>query len=368
MKKLIPLIFLLLLIPLVAAQNETAGKGICVHYFYRPGCHFCAQAEPYIEGLKQNYSINLYKYNVQNPVDYKVYDELCGMENIPLEERGVPLVAVGDKILVGLNQIQNNLEPEIRRLQNSTDYKCILEKYCTQANHTAEGTEPAINITKVTLPLITIAAVADSINPCAIGVLVFLLSFLFLSSNQNVKRTLVIAFLYIFTVYIVYLSAGIGILAFISKLSFLHLVSRIFAGIIVIAGVINIKDAFNEKKGMFAIPERAKPLIERWVYRVSIPAAIILGIIVAAVELPCTGGMYMAILALLANTATKTQAFWYLLYYNFIFVLPLLIITFLFIAGLEGKTMHEWIERHKKKAKLAAGIILVALGLILLFL
>jgi len=357
----------LLFVPLSsAADNETQNNTICIHYFYRPGCHFCAQASPYIESLSQNYSINIYKHNVQEAEGYNIYDKLCGLQNIPIEERGVPLVAVGDKIFIGLNQIQNNLEPEIQRLQNSSDYKCLLEEFCQQANHTSAGTEPLINISKVTLPLITVSAAADSINPCAIGVLVFLISFLLISSNQNKRRTIMISSIYIATVYLVYFLAGIEIMAFLSKLSFLNALNKIFAVLILIFGILNIKDAFKNK-AMLAIPEKAKPLIERWVYRVSIPAAIILGIIVAAVELPCTGGMYMAILTLLANTATKTQAVWYLLYYNLIFVLPLILITFLFVKGFEEGKIHAWVERHKNKTRIIIGTILIILGLILLF-
>jgi cytochrome c biogenesis protein CcdA len=288
------------------------------------------------------------------------------MENIPLEDRGVPLVAVGNKIFMGLDQIQENLEPEIKKLQNSSDYKCILEKYCAQVNQ-SEQSEPVINISKVTLPIITAAAAADSINPCAIGVLIFLISFLFLSSNQSKKRTLIISAIYILSVYITYTLAGIGILEFLSKVSFLSTITRIFALLILIFGAINIRDALM-KKGTLVIPAKTKPWIEKWVYRASIPAAIILGIIVSAVELPCTGGMYMAILALLANTTTKTQAVWYLLYYNIIFILPLVIVTLLFIRGVEGHKMHEWMEKHKHKTRMIIGLILVILGLLLLFL
>ena len=136
---------------------------------------------------------------------------------------------------------------------------------------------------------------------------------------------------------------------------------------IMLFGLISFKDAFSNK-AMLAIHPKVKPLIEKWVYRVSIPAAVILGIIVAAIELPCTGGMYMAILALLANTVTKSTAILYLLFYNLIFVLPLIIITLLFVFGLEGHKVHDWVEKHKKKTRLIVGIVLILLGVILFLL
>jgi cytochrome c biogenesis protein CcdA/thiol-disulfide isomerase/thioredoxin len=362
---LIILSFLLIFIPSVAAE---AGNGtVCVNYFYRPGCHFCAQASPFIENLSLRYSLTVHKYDVQKPSDYQIYDKLCGIQNIPVNERVVPLVAIGEKTLIGLDQIENSLESEIVRLQNLSDYRCLVDEVCQQINQTANGTEPLFNITKVTLPLITVAAISDSVNPCAIGVLVFLLSFLLISSNQNRRRTLLISSIYIITVYAVYFLAGIEIISILSKLSFLAVLNKIFAGLIMLFGLMSFKDAFSDK-AMLAINPKVKPLIEKWVYRVSIPAAIILGIIVAAIELPCTGGMYMAILALLANTVTKSTAILYLLFYNLIFVLPLIVITILFVFGLEGHKVHDWVEKHKKKTRLTIGIILILLGVILFFL
>jgi cytochrome c biogenesis protein CcdA len=310
------------------------------------------------------------KYDVQNASDYLIYDKLCGIQNIPLNERGVPLVAIGEKTFMGLNQIENNLEPEIIKLQNLSDYRCIIDEVCQQLNSTNNATkdsEPLFNFTKVTLPLITVAAAADSINPCAIGVLVFLLSFLLISSNQNKKRTLTIAITYIITVYIAYFVIGLGIISILSKISFLIILNKIFAVLVIIFGFMSFRDAFSSK-AILAINPHVKPLIEKWVYRISIPTAIILGVIVTAIGLPCTGGMYMAILALLSNTVTKGTAILYLMFYNLIFVLPLIVITLLFVFGLEGKNVHEWVEKHKKKTRIVIGAILIILGIMLFLL
>jgi cytochrome c biogenesis protein CcdA len=78
--------------------------------------------------------------------------------------------------------------------------------------------------------------------------------------------------------------------------------------------------------------------------------------------------MYLAILALLANEVTKTTAFWYLVYYNVIFVLPLIIITLLFMFGLEADKLQQYMETHKKKARLIIGIALLIIGALLLIL
>jgi len=364
---------LIFLISSVSAQctNESCSGKVCVFYFYSPDCHFCQQTKPLIDSLEQNYSsqIMIHRYNVKELDSYNLYNKFCTIQNVPMNERGIPLAVIGNKFLMGLDQIQGNLENEMKIAIANNKTDCPMPEICS-ANQTINptGHQPIANITKVTLPIITVAAAADSVNPCAIGVLIFLVGFLLLSSGGNKKKTLTVAIIYIITVYAVYFLAGLGILAVLSKLAFLRILTKVLAGVIVLFGLMNIKDAFKEGKAMLAIPDGAKPLIHSWVYKASIPAAIVLGIIVASVELPCTGGMYLAILALLANSATQSSAFWYLVYYNLIFVLPLILITLLFIFGLEANQLQQWLEMHKKKARLVIGIVLIIIGIILIVL
>lgn len=371
------LIFLMILISflLVLTQasaecdNDSCSGKVCVFYFYSPDCHFCQQTKPFIDSLEGNYSINVHRYNVKELDSYNIYNKFCNIQNVPVNQRGIPLAVIGTKFFMGYDQIMNNLEKEIADSIKNNRTECPMPEVCSvnQTSGNSTDHQPIANITKVTLPLITVAAAADSINPCAIGVLIFLVGFLLLSSGGNKKKTLTISIIYIITVYAVYFLAGIGILAVLSKLAFLGTLTKVFAAVIVLFGLININDSFKEK-AILAIPESSKPLIHSWVYKASVPAAIVLGIIVASVELPCTGGMYLAILALLANSATQASAFWYLAYYNLIFVMPLVLITLLFIFGLEAEQMQQWTELHKRKARIIIGVVLVVIGILLFIL
>ncbi len=93
---------------------------------------------------------------------------------------------------------------------------------------------------------------------------------------------------------------------------------------------------------------------------------ILLGILVSLFELPCTGGIYLAILTMMS--ISKSFAVSYLLLYNLIFVLPLIIISFIIYKGASPGKIEKWREHEKKWMKLVAGLIMIALGLyILLF-
>ena len=191
-----------------------------------------------------------------------------------------------------------------------------------------------------------------------------------LLSVGNKKRALKIGLFYILTVYLVYLSAGLGLLATLQWLSFIsRYVMFVAAFLAILAGLINIKDFFWYGKGItLAIPESKKPIIEKYVKYGSIPSAIILGFLVALFELPCTGGFYLAILSLLATQTTFVTGLWYLIFYNLIFILPLALIVLLVYYGWEPKRMEAIRNTNRKWLRLAMGIILIALGLSLIFL
>ena len=92
------------------------------------------------------------------------------------------------------------------------------------------------------------------------------------------------------------------------------------------------------------------------------PAAIILGVLVSAFELPCTGGVYLAILSILAESSKKVQAYEYLFIYNLIFVLPLFIILLVAYTRLSPDVLESWRMEKRKWLRLAMGTIMILLG------
>ncbi|MFC1780220.1 cytochrome c biogenesis CcdA family protein [Patescibacteria group bacterium] len=222
-------------------------------------------------------------------------------------------------------------------------------------------------MTKLTFPLIVFGALGDSINPCAIAVLIFLVTFL-ISIKKRGKKLLTIGFVYIFFTYITYFLAGLGLLTFVREIGITEIVYKITAIAVIIAGLINLKDVFIGEKGFsLAIPASRKPFIKKYIQKASIPAAMVLGIMVSFFELPCTGGIYIAIIGLLAEQASFAQGILYLLFYNFIFVLPLIIILFVAHFSLSSETLNSWRKKNKKGMRFIMGIVMIVLGLLMLY-
>lgn len=211
---------------------------------------------------------------------------------------------------------------------------------------------------------VIVTALIDSINPCAIGVLILLVTTL-LALSKNRKKMLTVGLIYILAVYITYLLAGFGLIYFLTKLQIAALVGTVVGFIVIALGFVDMKDFFWYGEGFsLMITGKHADKIKKMVKKISIPGAVVLGIFVAAVELPCTGGPYLAITTLLAQNF-NSAGFYYLLLYNFIFVLPLLAIVLLAYFGASMKKIHDWKMKHRKWMRLASGLLMVALGYLL---
>lgn len=222
------------------------------------------------------------------------------------------------------------------------------------------------SITAFTIPVITGAALVDSINPCAIAVLIILLETLLLTEGKN--RALKVASFFIVGVYLTYLVLGLGLYSALSCLPWETIAlyfHKILGTLAVIIGLLNIKDYFfYGKVFLMEIPKSWRPKLGTFLHRVTTPGgAFISGLIVTFFELPCTGGPYIFSLGVLANEVSRFNAFWLLLYYNVLFVLPLIVIAGLIYFGFVNiEHTAKWRERNVKLLHLIAGIMMVALG------
>lgn len=217
----------------------------------------------------------------------------------------------------------------------------------------------------IPLPILLGAALVDSINPCAFGVLIFLLSYL-LKQSRRPLDLLTHGFAYVFGVFLTYLVAGLLLLPIIGRLGSTSTTFYLVLGVLVIiAGLLEIKDFFWYGHGFsLQLLPGASDRIKLYVSRISdgLVPAFFLGIFVALVELPCTGAVYLAVLSLMSLAGVTALNLTWLLLYNFIFVLPLLVIIFLFYQGLSTEAVEAWRLKHRKLMRLAIGLVLLALG------
>lgn len=365
---------------IVSPEIYTHGEEkICVVYFYGDGCSNCAKIKPFLDDLESRYKddVLITRLEIYHDLkNYQSYNEYCNVQSIDIEQRGVPFVAIGEEYYMGVSQIKQSLEPKIQEMIESGERVCPLggEMACHPIQQSESGSDDFNQIIEnfkpsfatISLPLVVVTGLVDGINPCAFAVLIFLLTFL-MQISSNRKRMIKAGIAYIIAVYFTYFIAGIGLLSVIQVSGFSGYVVRGAAVIAIIAGLINIKDYFWYGKGIsLGIPDSKKGIIQKWTKRANIPSALVLGFLVSMFELPCTGGVYLAILAMLASSVTKLKAVEYLLVYNFMFVLPLIVIMFLVIRGMSAEKIESWRNAKKTWMRLALGLLLVALGIIMI--
>src|SRR3989338_1852857 len=185
---------------------------------------------------------------------------------------------------------------------------------------------------EINLPIVIGASLIDSINPCAFGVLIFLLTYLAASVRRKIHM-LINGLIYIFGVFITYFAAGLLLLPIIQELGAFSVASYlVIAAIVIIAGLLEI-------------------------------TAFFLGCFVAIVELPCTGAVYLAVLALMSLSGITMSNISFLVIYNVIFVLPLLIILYIVYKGISTEKLENWRQKHKGLMRLSIGLILISLGI-----
>lgn len=229
---------------------------------------------------------------------------------------------------------------------------------------------------QLTIGIILGAALVDSINPCVFGVLIFLLAFMTRVFKSR-RRMLLGGLFYTLVVYLTYLALGFGILKLTVSIGFATGFYWAAAIVAIVAGLIEIKDFFWYGKGfsLQMIPGASKRIkmyikkveaIEKVHPRLSMLFVGILGIFVVLVELPCTGAPYFAVLALLAK-GSYTTAVPYLLLYNFVFIIPLLVMIAFAYVGKTSKSLEEWRQKHKRSMRLVVGVFLITLGVYMIY-
>lgn len=213
-------------------------------------------------------------------------------------------------------------------------------------------------------------AAVDAINPCEFAILILLMASM-LMEQDNRKRALLTGFSFIAAVFSAYFLMGIGLLEFIRSytLSFSGIFYKITGILAIIFGLLNIKDYFWYGGGGFLmeVPQTWRPKMKELIKKVTSPwGGFTVGLLISLFLLPCTSGPYVVILGMLAAKTTFLKALLYLIFYNLIFIAPMAAIVIAMYFGLPPERAEEWRKNKIRLLHLIAGVILIALGVVIL--
>ncbi len=326
-------------------------------FFWGQGCAHCAKVESYIqkENLHKVFNIEEKEVNF-NQKNREEFMKICDDYNISLSNRGVPLALIDGKCIEGDSNIIQTLKQKLEENQN-----------CDNQDTCSPQPLPSKNDSKLTLPLILGAAGVDAINPCAFAVLIILMTTILASGKK--KRALWSGLSFALAVYISYLLMGLGIYRALATANLSIWFMKIIAGLAILIGLLNIKEYFwYGKFFIMEVPRKWRPAMKKIIHSVTSPlGSFSIGFLISLFLLPCTSGPYIVILGMLSQRASFVSALSWLLLYNFIFILPMIIITLAVYKGLDPQKLEKERSKRLRILHLIAGFLMISIGIAMFF-
>lgn len=342
--------------------NRIDSQILDVYYFFGNGCPACKTIDSIINEIEIKYPLKIHRFDIySNRSHITKFEEFCEKSCLPIENCGIPAVFVGNRYFMGANKILNSLEDTIKTILDDTT------RIQKEPNH-PENEKISVN-NNVSIYAITIAAFIDAVSPCSIAILVFLIGVRILTSDKK-KGALKVGLSFCLAVFISYSLFGFGLISLTQIGGFSTLFSFAASFFAIGVGFLYIKDVFWYGRWGFTteVPTSLKPKLMKILKGVTSPVgAFAAGFVASCFELPCTGGPYLFILGQLANNSTRTQTIPLLIYYNLIFIMPLVIISFLLYSNVFSTTkLRDWNKQNTTKLKFISGLLIIILGILVI--
>jgi cytochrome c biogenesis protein CcdA/thiol-disulfide isomerase/thioredoxin len=339
------------------------NTSISATYFYGEGCSHCEKVKPLIADLEARYpDLNLTRLEVYNNASNRQQLLLLSGKH-GIQNPSLPIIFIGDKVLESDTTVINGFESAIR----AEEERIAAGTPVTPANLTPADPGSRTETTPVLSPfMVVFAALVDSTNPCGLSVLVFLL--ISMAAAGDRKRILLVGGTYIAAMFLFHLLVGIGLFSAMALSGLTKPFSLIGGAIALVLGLVTLADVLrNRENFLLSIPESGKGMLGTYIRKATVPAAFVLGILAGILGFSCTGGIYISILGLMGRDMTIMAGLPWLILYNLVFILPLVLVTLLVAYGISPERADRWRTGNKRMVRVVIGLIMVALGLVILF-
>jgi cytochrome c-type biogenesis protein len=190
------------------------------------------------------------------------------------------------------------------------------------------------------------------------------------SVRETRLRLLTVGGVFILGIYLAYFALGLGFLGSIQWLQQSHLIGKAAAVVVILIGFLALAPlAFPDFKFSFAMPSFLHRYAQDKLKAATVPAAFAGGVLIALCAIPCSGTVYLGVLALVSATTTAWQGVGYLALYNLMFVAPLLVVLGLAANRRSFNRIAHFRHAHLETMNTLMGAMMVGLGMLtLLFL
>jgi len=372
-----------------------------ITYFYQKGCPKCDRANALLKYMVKKYpQLIIKEIDLNTPDGKRLNETLSNRLNLPMEKRLIaPSIFVGNDYLLPAEITESKVEELIQKYGeksapvSASESNPELTPPTSSPEETRKAEESIVRRFKSFGVLaILLAGLMEGMNPCALATLVFFISYLTMVGRKR-REIFWGGLVFSGTGFITHLLIGIGILSFVQHLSFLPLFSQIVYFITfvfaLLLGIFSLYDYIQLKKGRpskmkLQVPNFLKKRIHQFIRVRSdvleannespsirfLLAAVVIGFMVTLFQSTCTSQVYLPTILFVANIPSlRGSAVFYLILYNFVYILPLLVIFGIVYWGVTSEQLSFFLQRRASTIKLLtsafffllAGILILSL-------
>lgn len=411
MKKISKLLLLLVLFIInISSVFADSNKNIVnIYLFYSDTCPHCKQEKELLKEIEKDYdNIRIYQYEVNTDNNEEKLFDIA--DTLGVTVSGVPFTVIADKVFMGFSY-ENSKNKFLGTIEfysnhgyedvvgkylsskitsdnfntslddtnktdnlgdtNKNDYNNFMNEY---GNHKISLLWFDIDTKNLTLPFVSaLIGLVDGFNPCAMWILLFLISMLIGMKNKKRMWSLGITFLLTSAlVYMLFMISWLKVATFLTSVT----IVRVILGLVALTGAIYniygyIKSrktdgctVVNDKKRN-KIFDRIKKFTTEKNFFLALIGVIALAVSVNIVELACSAGlpvMFIEILSL--NYLSTFEEMIYIFIYMLFFLLDDLIVFFIAMTTMQ---LTGFSTKYGKLSKIVGGILLLIMGLLLIF-
>ena len=389
MKKFIRTLIILFMFVHVIVFADTK-KEVNMYLFYGDGCPHCKALEKYLDGyLKEKNNIKLYTYEVWNSEENlnKLKDvmEIMGSNN-----SGIPYLVIGSSYIVGFDETYtpSKIKSTVSYYEQ-TKYKDKVGIYLGLVEDSDEEEEEQkeqdreivipiigkVDIRKASILLCSIViGLVDGFNPCAMWILLFLISMLLGMKNKKRKWILGITFLLSSAVvYFLFLISWLNLATFLNKIEYIRAAIAMIAITFGVISIVNFLKSLNKDDGCEVVDttnrkriiKAIKKIVKEESFILALLGIVLLAFSVNIIELLCSLGLPVMFSEILAvNEISNTMKIVYSLIYVFFFLIDDIVVFIIAMKTLEIKAISN---KFGKYSHLIGGIIMIIIGFLMVY-
>ena len=347
---------------------------IYLAYFYKVGCKECNRVDADLTYLRSQYpNLIVQEFSILEDIDLALW-MVRKAGRTDENNLTAPAVFIGDKAFLTEKEITPEvIETELKRYE-STGSPAFWEEY-----NQSEGLTALIDKFKtIEWPGIMASGLIDGLNPCAFATIIFFISYLTISGRKG-KEILITGACFAAGVFIAYFLIGITLYRLMDLIKDqLAIAGKILYGLIALAclymAYMSVRDYFKVKNGDLSDMEMKLPEPLRKRINATIRegqkatnyyfGAFVTGLLISFIELACTGQIYFpVIVTMMSVPALKAKAVSYLLLYNLMFIVPLVVVFILAYNGTTSKDLTNFLKKHAAAVKIGMTVLFLALAI-----